>query len=74
MSNNKDIVVGMAMGFGVGLIMGGALGILFAPKSGKETRKLIRDKSGKFVEEAKQFPADVRAKFNKCTVDDIKKR
>ena len=36
-------------GFGIGLlsgaIIGGAIALLYAPKSGKETRQLIKDKA-----------------------------
>jgi gas vesicle protein len=33
-----------AIGLGVGLIVGGVIALLTAPKSGKETRALIKDK------------------------------
>jgi gas vesicle protein len=74
MSNNKDLATGLAVGLGVGLIVGGVLGVLFAPKSGVETRKDIKNTVDKGVTKLKGIPADIRAKLNKSTIDDIKKR
>ena len=74
MSNNKEVAVGIGVGLGVGLIVGGVLGILFAPKSGKEIRTEIKDKTLELVDKVKALPADARALFNKATVEDIKKR
>jgi gas vesicle protein len=64
---NKENLVSFGIGIGVGLLIGSILGVLYAPNSGKETRKVIRDKSGKFA-------ADVRAKINRATISDIKGR
>jgi gas vesicle protein len=42
-------------GFGIGLlagaIVGGVIALLYAPKSGKKTRQLIKDKVTEFVDE-----------------------
>jgi gas vesicle protein len=43
----------------IGLIMGGILGILFAPKSGKETRKELIEKSEQIIEKGKEGLGDV---------------
>ena len=57
-----------AAGFGIGLLVGAALGVaigmLYAPQSGKETRALIAEKTG----EAK----DVVSERAKKVVDDIR--
>ena len=74
MENKKDVAVGIGVGLGVGLIVGGVLGILFAPQSGKETRAEIMDRAEDFIGKVKALPADVRAKINKATVDDVKKK
>ena len=33
-------------GFGTGVIIGAAAGLLLAPKTGKETRKIVADRAG----------------------------
>ena len=46
--------------FLLGLGVGVAIGMLFAPKSGEETRKLIKEKAGEGTEYLKQRGADLR--------------
>ena len=50
MARDWDIVKGLVIG---GLI-GAAIGILFAPKSGKETRQDIADKADELLSKAKE--------------------
>jgi gas vesicle protein len=49
-------------GLGVlaGAIIGGGIALLYAPKSGRETRGLIRTKSGEFYDVFKRKVVDVR--------------
>jgi gas vesicle protein len=48
------------LGVFVGAAVGGSIALLFAPESGKETRELIRDKSGEYYEVVKTKIGDVR--------------
>lgn len=36
----------------VGVLIGGALGLLFAPEAGEETRELVAEKAGKLKDAA----------------------
>jgi gas vesicle protein len=51
-------------GFGIGLILGialgAAIGFLFAPRSGKETRGMVKDKAADVSETVKDLTADRR--------------
>jgi len=49
-----------ALGVLVGAVVGGGVALLLAPKSGKETRELIRDKSGEVYEVVKSKVGNVR--------------
>lgn len=64
MSNEKDVVDSYAKGFFLGALVGGAVGavtaLLFAPKSGRELRRDIADKSGEFYEKAGDYFDDVQ--------------
>lgn len=40
------------IGFLVGVIAGAAIGILYAPKPGKETRAMLKEKAGEFKDKA----------------------
>ena len=62
---SKDTIANFGIGICVGLLIGAVVGILYAPKPGKEIRKVLRDKVGKFA-------GDVRAKLNRATLADIK--
>jgi gas vesicle protein len=46
--------------FSFGLGVGVAIGMLLAPKSGQETRSLIKDKAGEGTEYLKQRGAEVK--------------
>jgi len=52
--NNKNSALEVAVSFLVGAATGFLLGILFAPASGKETRKKIKDEVEKTTEKAKE--------------------
>ena len=59
MSNN-DSGSRFAIGFTLGIAIGVALGFLFTPKSGKETRDLLKDKAADVSETARELTADRR--------------
>jgi gas vesicle protein len=48
------------LSFIVGGIAGGILGVLFAPKSGKETREDISEAAAEMKKEAEKFAKDAR--------------
>jgi gas vesicle protein len=56
-----------------GAILGGLVGILFAPKSGRELRDELRKKGGDAFEEAKEFYSDARGKA-KAILEDARRR
>jgi len=41
---NNDKAIGFGIGLLVGAVIGGVIALLYAPKTGKETRRLIKDK------------------------------
>ncbi|MBI4302899.1 MAG: YtxH domain-containing protein [Chloroflexi bacterium] len=55
-----------AKSFGYGLIAGAAIGLaigfLYAPRPGRETRQVIRDKTGAVIEKAKEKVAQAKEK------------
>ena len=50
------------IGLGIGLVVGGVAGLLLAPKSGSETRQVIKDKVG---EVADKVSAGVKTTIDK---------
>jgi gas vesicle protein len=51
---NKDNVIGFGIGLLTGAIIGGVVALLYAPKTGKETRQLIKDKSTDVMDTLKE--------------------
>jgi len=49
---DKDTGSSFAIGFIIGAIAGVAIGFLYAPKAGKETRALLREKAEEVKEKA----------------------
>jgi gas vesicle protein len=54
MSNDQNLALGVAVTFVIGAAAGYIAGILFAPASGKETRKKIHEEINKTGEKAKE--------------------
>lgn len=42
----------------IGAVFGAVAGLLFAPQSGEKTRKVIKQKTKKYIEKGKSFLAD----------------
>ncbi|WP_321494778.1 YtxH domain-containing protein [uncultured Desulfobacter sp.] len=53
----------MLIGAGIGSAVGVAAGILFAPKSGSETRKVIADRTGKTAKNLKDNVVAAKARM-----------
>jgi gas vesicle protein len=54
-SSGRGVVIALFTGLAIGAI----IGVLFAPKSGKETRNDLMDKGEKFMEMGKESVSDV---------------
>lgn len=69
-SNNTAKMIGALL---VGAAIGGALGLLFAPKKGSDTRKYIAQKGGDFTESLKdkfnEFLESISDKYDKVKED-----
>ena len=53
---DKNGLSSFLLGLGVGV----GIGMLFAPKSGEETRKIIKDKAGEGTEYVKQRSSEIK--------------
>jgi gas vesicle protein len=51
---NKDNAIGFGIGLLSGAIIGGVIALLYAPKTGAETRKLIKDKTVEVADTVKE--------------------
>ena len=61
----RDSSAGLVfLSFIVGAIAGGVLGILFAPKSGKETREDIAEATAEIKKEAQKFAKDTKERVD----------
>jgi gas vesicle protein len=58
--SNSDSGARFGIGLILGLAVGVAIGFLFAPRTGKETRELIKDKTADISETVKDITADRR--------------
>ena len=56
---NKDKAIGFGIGLLVGAVIGGVIALLYAPKTGKETRQLIKDKATEVVDTVKEATSGV---------------
>ena len=59
-SDGKSFMVGMLMGAAIGL----AVGFLYAPKPGSETRAMLKERAGHAKEDARHIIETAREKAN----------
>lgn len=57
-NNGKNLIIGLLAGGAIGAV----LALLYAPKSGKELRKDIKDKTDEYLTEAEKYLDDARVK------------
>ncbi len=72
---NRDNAIGFGIGLLTGAVIGGVIALLYAPKTGKETRKLIKDKATEVVDTVKEKSGGVIDAFKEKTsgfVDTVK--
>ena len=72
-SNAGKVVLGVT----IGALAGAIAGILFAPQSGKDTRKLISRKSKEYVDKGKKIVekgVDIAKDKIKDAADDVSKK
>lgn len=68
-NHGRGLLVGLLIGGSIGAV----LGLLFAPKSGRELREDIRNKSDEYLDDAEKYIADARTKA-KDLINEGKKR
>ena len=51
---NRDHAIGLGIGLLAGAAIGGAIALLFAPQSGEETRAMIKEKAERVKEKAQE--------------------
>ncbi len=56
---NKDHAIGFGIGLLAGAVIGGVIALLYAPKTGTETRQMIKDKVTDVVDAVKEKTSDV---------------
>jgi gas vesicle protein len=52
---DRDSGNSFLIGFILGAVAGVAVGFLYAPKAGKETRAILKEKAGEFKEKASEM-------------------
>ena len=73
--NNEEsgLGKGLLIGFLTGAAVGSIIALLFAPKSGKELREDIKNKSQDFMEDAENYVANAKDKASQLINEGKKK-
>ena len=62
---NRDTAMGLSIGLLLGGLIGAAVGILYAPHPGKETRETIKGKAENIIQKAREKVAHLARKDDK---------
>lgn len=73
MADDNGVGKGLILGFFTGAVVGSIVSLLYAPKSGKELRSDIKDKSDDFFKETEEYLEQAKDKADKLINDGKKK-
>lgn len=65
----KENAAGFGIGLLAGLAIGAAIGILYAPQSGRETREKLKHKVGETREKAEEILEEAKERAKKIVED-----
>jgi len=65
--DDKNALVYLLAGFGLGALIGAVAGLLFAPKAGEETRHELADRMKELKSKTEDYVAEQRAKRRSLT-------
>ena len=71
--NNDSMAKGLIVGFIAASVVGAVLALLYAPKSGKEFRRDIKDKTNELVDKGEEYLAKARNKASEIMTEAKKK-
>lgn len=63
-NDDKNVMLFMLAGIGLGAVIGAAAGLLFAPKAGAETREELGDKIKELKGKTEEWIAEQKTKRN----------
>jgi len=58
--SGNDAIKWVSVGFGIGLVVGGIVGLLMAPKSGTETREQLKNYAGDLSDKTKDLASNLQ--------------
>ena len=67
--SDSDTFQGLITGFFIGAAIGLAVGFLYAPHAGEETRTLIREKAGRTKEKAEDIIEEAKERAKRIIAD-----
>jgi gas vesicle protein len=67
--SGSDAIKWVSVGFGIGLVVGGIVGLLMAPKSGTETREQLKNYAGDLSDKTKDLASNLQERGKQVASD-----